>query len=56
MRKSKKQISKEQMFLKAVFGKDSHGEYLEHNTAIGKVKDYSPWVIAEYKQFMNIEN
>ena len=48
--------AKKQLFDRAVFGKDDHGEYLEVDTMIGKIRDYSPWEIADYKTYKGINN
>lgn len=39
----------------AVYGKDEHGEFITYHAAFGNVKDYSPWIIEEYKKYNNME-
>ena len=52
MRKTKKQKAFDMMQLL----KDASGrEYLYYVSIMGPVKDYSPWTIADYKKYKNIE-
>lgn len=50
MRKTKKQKAFDNMQLLV----DEKGkEYLTYMSVFGPIKDYSPWTIKEYKEYMN---
>ena len=52
MRKTKKQKAFDNMQLLI----DEEGkEYLGYMSAVGPVKDYSPWTIKEYKEYKEME-
>lgn len=50
MRKTKKQKAFDNMQLLT----DEKGkEYLFYESVVGPIKDYSPWTIKEYKEYIN---
>lgn len=52
MRKTKKQKAFDNMQLLT----DEKGqEYLSYQSAVGLIKDYSPWTIKEYKEYKGVK-